>query len=59
MEDIGRKKLERWIARGYVVLCDDEAHKEIVEYLWARGYLVYVKSASIACSRLMIEEVPC
>ena len=55
MGDIERKKR---IARGYVVLCDDEAHEEIVECLRARAYIVYVKSASIACHRLMIEEVP-
>ena len=42
--------------RAYIVLADDRAHDEILEFLRVRAYLVFMKSASTPCHKLVVKE---
>jgi len=42
--------------RGTIFLCDDESYNEILDFIRNRAYLVYTKTASTTCHKLVIKE---
>ncbi|MCX6651768.1 MAG: hypothetical protein NT137_00205 [Methanomassiliicoccales archaeon] len=42
--------------RATVYLADDRAYEEILELLRARVFIVYTKTASTTCHKLVIKE---